>query len=147
MSTGSLVTGVVNGQKYTVPEPVPVASDLLVGCYYFPGYFNARRWEPIARFGHPFPLLGFYRDSEPEIAAWHIKWAVEHGIDFFAFDWYCDYKTGHVRNHNAALEQGFLNARYREQLRFCIFWCTRKDQTNPTARPTWCRTIHLTKNP
>ncbi len=110
----SLVTGVVNGQKYTVPEPVPVSSDLLVGCYYFPGYFNVRRWEPIARFGHPFPLRGFYRDSEPEIADWHIKWAVEHGSDFFAFDWYCDYKTGHVRNHNAALEQGFLNARYRE---------------------------------
>lgn len=72
------------------------------------------------RFGHPFPLLGFYRDREPEIAAWQIKWAVEHDIVFFAFDWYCDYKTGHIRNRNAALEQGFLNARYREQLRFIL---------------------------
>ena len=34
------------------------------------------------RFGHPFPLLGFYRDREPEIAAWQIKWAVEHDIVF-----------------------------------------------------------------
>lgn len=108
---------------YPVPEPQPVASPLLVGSYYFPGHFNAMRWVPMAAYGHPYPLLGYYRDGEPEVSDWHIKWAVEHGIDFFAFDWYYDYKTGNVSTHNNALDLGFLRARYRDLMSFCIFWC------------------------
>ncbi|MBI2301944.1 MAG: glycoside hydrolase family 99-like domain-containing protein [Armatimonadetes bacterium] len=110
-------------EPYSVPEPRPVESPLLVGCYYFPGHFNAHRWAPMAEAGFPCPLLGWYRDGEPEVSDWHIKWAVEHGIDFFAFDWYYDYKSGRVHEHNAALERGFLHARYRDRMRFCIFWC------------------------
>lgn len=108
---------------YSVPEPEPVHSDLLLGCYYFPGHFNAQRWVPMAQYHHPYPLLGYYRDGEPEVSDWHIKWAVEHGIDFFAFDWYYNYKTGDVHEHNKALDEGFLRARYRHLMQFCIFWC------------------------
>jgi hypothetical protein len=110
-------------EPYAVPEPQPAASPLLVGCYYFPGHFNAQRWTPMAEAGFPRPLLGFYRDGEPEVMDWHIKWAVEHGIAFFAFDWYYDYKTGRVPEHDNALEIGFLRARYRDRLKFCVFWC------------------------
>lgn len=110
-------------QQYPVPVPEPVESPLLVGCYYFPGHFNAMRWVPMARYRHPYPLLGYYRDGEPEVADWHIKWAVEHGIDYWAFDWYYDHKTGSVHEHNNALELGFLNARYRDLIDFAIFWC------------------------
>lgn len=108
---------------YPVPEPHPVSGPLLVGSYYFPGHFNAQRWVPMASYHHPYPLLGYYRDGEPEVSDWHIKWAVEHGIGFFAFDWYYDYKTGNVHEHNLALDQGFLRARYRNLMKFCIFWC------------------------
>jgi len=108
---------------YPVPEPHPVHSPLLVGCYYFPGHFNAMRWVPMVKYGHPYPLLGYYRDGEPVVSDWHVKWAVEHGIDFFAFDWYYDHTTGHVNVHNKALDQGFLRARYRGLMKFCIFWC------------------------
>ncbi|WP_165225728.1 glycoside hydrolase family 99-like domain-containing protein [Aquisphaera insulae] len=108
---------------YPVPEPRPVSGPVLVGSYYFPGHFNAARWVPMARAGFPHPLLGYYRDGEPVVSDWHIKWAVEHGIRFFAFDWYYDYRTGHVHEHNNALELGFLRARYRELMKFAIFWC------------------------
>jgi hypothetical protein len=110
-------------EPYPVPEPKPVVSPLLVGSYYFPGHFNAMRWVPMAKYQHPYPLLGYYRDGEPVVSDWHIKWAVEHGIDFFAFDWYYDYQTGNVHEHNLALDNGFLHARYRNLMEFCIFWC------------------------
>ena len=36
------------------------------------------------------PLLGYYREGDPSVMDWQIKWVVEHGISFFAFDWYWD---------------------------------------------------------
>ncbi|MBM3476521.1 MAG: hypothetical protein FJX75_24880 [Armatimonadetes bacterium] len=106
-----------------MPAPRPVPTDITVGCYYFPGHFNAARWAPMKSYGHPRPLLGYYRDGAPGVADWHIKWAVEHGISFFAFDWYYDYHTGRVSEHNTALDEGFLKAQYRDLMRFAIFWC------------------------
>jgi len=116
---------------YPVPPPEPVDSPLLVGSYYFPGHFNAMRWVPMAQYHHPYPLLGYYRDGEPEVSDWHIKWAVEHGIDFFAFDWYYDIATGNIHEHNNALELGFLRARYRDMMGFCIFWCNEERDAPP----------------
>lgn len=117
-------------EPYPVPEPQPVNGPLLVGSYYFPGHFNAARWAPMAQAGFPLPLLGYYRDGDPVVADWHIKWAVEHGIRFFVFDWYYDYKTGNVHQHNDALERGFLQARYRDRMHFSILWCN-EERTEP----------------
>jgi hypothetical protein len=110
------------GETY-VPEPRPCPSDLVVGCYYFPGHFNPLRWTPMRQCGFPVPILGYYRDGEPEVSDWHIKWAAEHGIDFFAFDWYYDYRHGANSEHNKALDDGFLRARYRNRMQFCLMWC------------------------
>jgi hypothetical protein len=106
-----------------VPPPQACPSDLVVGCYYFPGHFNPMRWMPFRRCGFPIPVLGFYRDGEPEVSDWHIRWAVEHGISFFAFDWYYHYEHGESREHNRALNEGFLRARYRDRMKFCMMWC------------------------
>jgi hypothetical protein len=106
-----------------VPEPQPVATDIKVACYYFPGHFNAGRWSPMKSYGHPRPLLGYYRDGAAGVSDWHIKWAVEHGVSCFVFDWYYDYHTGRVGEHNTALDEGLLNADYRDLMEFAIFWC------------------------
>jgi len=105
-----------------VPEPQPCSADLIVGSYYFPGHFSPMRWMPFRRCGYPTPVLGFYRDYEPEVLDWHIKWAVEHGISFFAFDWYGGPK-GPSEVHNQALDRAFLTARYRSLMKFCLMWC------------------------
>jgi len=123
------LTVCAQADDYAVPEPQPIHSPLLVGSYYFPGHFNAMRWVPMAKYRHPYPLLGYYRDGSPEVSDWHIKWAVEHGIDFFAFDWYYSYKTGAVSEHNNALDKGFLKARYRDLMQFCVFWCNEERST------------------
>jgi hypothetical protein len=102
-----------------VPEPKPVRGPLEVGVYYFPGWKTASQWQPIQRFPERKPVLGWYREGEPEIADWHIKWAVEHGITFFAYDWY--WNRG-ARQLEHALHDGYFKARYRHLLKFCLLW-------------------------
>lgn len=118
-----------------VPTPKPVPTDIRVGCYYFPGHFSAARWAPMKSYGHPKPWLGYYRDGAPGVADWHIKWAVEHGISFFVFDWYYDHHAGRVSEHNRALDEGFLRATYRRLMQFAIFWCNEEGaQEAPYSR-------------
>lgn len=106
-------------QRDYVPQPKPVHGPFEVGVYYFPGWNTASRWQPIQRFPERRPVLGWYREGEPEIADWHIKWAVEHGITFFIYDWYWS-RGGRQLEH--ALHDGYFNARYRSLLKFCLLW-------------------------
>lgn len=102
-----------------VPEPESVRGPYEVGIYYFPGWKTASQWQPLQRFPERKPVLGWYREGEPEIADWHIKWAVEHGITFFAYDWY--WSQG-ARQLEHALHDGYFKARYRNLLKFCLLW-------------------------
>lgn len=116
------------------PPPHPIETDVRVGVYIFPGWYRntgttdydysnhdeESEWRLIAQFAHPRPLLGFYDDSLPEVNDWHIHWAVEAGISWFAFDWY--WNAGETRLLRT-LERGFLEAEYNEQMDFCIHWC------------------------
>lgn len=118
-----------------VPAPQAVPAKITLGAYIFPGWYrDAGRgdypyrthdedseWKRcVAQQPAPRPLLGFYDDSLPEVNDWHIKWALEHGISFFAFDWY--WNAGEKRLART-LEQGFLKAKYASQMKFCIHWC------------------------
>lgn len=102
-----------------VPEPKPVRGPYEVGVYYFPGWKLASQWQPIQSYPERKPVLGWYREGDPEIADWHIKWAVEHGITFFAYDWY--WSQGN-RQLEHALHDGYFKARYRHLLKFCLLW-------------------------
>ncbi len=102
-----------------VPEPRPVRGAFEVGVYYFPGWNTAKRWEPLQSFPERKPVLGWYREGDPEVADWHIKWAVEHGITFFAYDWY--WSQG-ARQLEHALHEGYFKARYHHLLKFCLLW-------------------------
>ncbi len=102
-----------------VPEPKPVRGPFEVGAYYFPGWQSASQWQPLQRFPERRPVLGWYREGNPEVADWHIKWAVEHGITFFAYDWY--WSQG-ARQLEHALHDGYFKARYRRLLKFCLLW-------------------------
>ncbi|MFN3420981.1 MAG: glycoside hydrolase family 99-like domain-containing protein, partial [Armatimonadota bacterium] len=102
-----------------VPEPRPVRGKYEVGVYYFPGWKSWGQWLPIFAFPERKPVLGWYREGDPEVADWHIKWAVEHGITFFAYDWY--WVQG-ARQLEHALHDGYMRARYRHLLKFCLLW-------------------------
>lgn len=102
-----------------IPPPIPVRGKLDVGVYYFPGWRTSGQWAPITRFLERRPVLGWYREGDPSVADWHIKWAVEHGITFFAYDWY--WSAG-ARSLEHALHEGLFNAKYRHMLKFCLLW-------------------------
>ena len=102
-----------------VPIPQPVRGPFEIGAYYFPGWNTAERWQPLTPFPERRPLLGWYREGDPEVADWQIKWAVEHGITFFVYDWY--WSQGR-RQLDHALHDGFFKARYRHLLKFCLLW-------------------------
>jgi hypothetical protein len=81
-TTAEVTPRLVKAKLRTVPAPAPVTPKYPVGVYYFPGWRSAGQWAPITRFPERKPVLGWYREGDPQIADWHIKWAVEHGIAF-----------------------------------------------------------------
>jgi len=102
-----------------VPEPKPVRGPYEVGAYYFPGWPAADRWSYLQPFPERRPVLGWYREGDPEVADWQIKWAVEHGITFFAYDWYWIQGRRHLEH---GLHDAYFKARYRHLLKFCLLW-------------------------
>ena len=102
-----------------VPEPKPVRGDFEVGMYYYPGWRSYASWSVLDAYPERRPLLGYYREGEPEVADWQIKWMAEHGVTFMVYDWY--WSAG-GRSHDHALHQGFFNAKYRDRIKFCLLW-------------------------
>jgi Glycosyltransferase WbsX len=107
-------------EEDSVPVPQPVStSPYHVGTYYFPGWYDYSRWHVLDEYPERVPLLGYYREGDPSIMDWHIKWAREYGISFFVFDWY--WEQGR-RDLEHALHDGYLRARFRSLLKFCLLW-------------------------
>ena len=126
-----LAAAAVSAATSTIPLPKPAKSDALVGAYYFPGWCKENRWYCIAASETAqHPLLGYYREGDPETADWHIKWALEHGVSFFAFDYYT---RGGSQMLETALDDGFLKSRFIKQFKFCINWCNHAPSTEMTA--------------
>lgn len=93
-----------------------------LGAYYFPVMID---WGGGARPGlraieSMEPLLGYYDERKPEVADWHIAWARQHGISWFAVDWYWNQGEEFL---NEALDEGLMNSRFFDQTEFCIHWC------------------------
>jgi hypothetical protein len=79
------------------------------GCRpWFPGHQQPRT-----------PLLGELDEREP--ATWDVYFdlARQHGVDAFIFDWY--WYGGRPVLHEA-LEEGFLGARNRGEIKFAVMW-------------------------
>ena len=95
----------------SIPAPRPISTaPYQVGAYYFPGWPTLDKWKVLDAFPERTPLLGYYREGDPSVMDWQIKWAVEHGISFFAFDWYWDRGRRQLEH---ALHDGYFRARFR----------------------------------
>jgi len=113
-----------------VPEPQPVRSKYEIGAFYFPGFPTAEKWQPIRNFPNRKPILGWYDESNPECADWQIKWAVEHGINFYMVDWYWCQGNRHLEHwlHNA-----YGKAKYRKYLKWAIMWANHNPPNTHSA--------------
>lgn len=92
----------------------------LVGAYYYvwydaaewrKGYLGDKLAPPIR------PLLGEYSSADPRVAAQHVAWASEYGIDFFAVSW-----AGRGSPADRYLEAGLLAAPNVGDIRFAILY-------------------------
>ena len=137
--TGSAVALAAEGGNY-VPEPQPVKTDYLVGVHYFPGWKEGTHfvpwpgedkawgWYKIEPFPNRTPLLGYYDEGSPEVADWEIKWAMEHGINYFVYCWYRQRDnvgkpiTVDTLRLGHAIHEGLFHARYRDRFHFAIMW-------------------------
>lgn len=109
-----------------------------VAVYYFPNFHADARnalmrgegwteWELLKkacpRFpGHQQPKVpawGEQDEADPQIMAYKIDAAADHGIDSFIFDWYW-YNDGPFLQRG--LEEGFLRAPNNDRLKFGIMW-------------------------
>ncbi|NLN74930.1 MAG: hypothetical protein GX139_01275, partial [Armatimonadetes bacterium] len=110
--------------KY-VPEPKPANTvDYLVGCYYFPGWRDYGAWSVLNDYPERRPILGYAHNGNPEVVDWQIKWALEHGIQFFIYDWYWIKGS---RGLEEGLHDGFLRSRYQNKMKFCLLWANHND--------------------
>ena len=117
---GAGTTTAPTADKAEVPTPRLVSTDgYQVGAYYFPGWPTRAQWKVLDALPERRPLLGYYAEGDPVVMDWQIKWAVEHGITFFAFDWYWDRGRRQLEH---ALHRGYLKARFRPLLKFCLLW-------------------------
>ena len=83
------------------------------------GYDLLRPWAART------PFLGYYEDGNPEVADWQTKYMVEHGINVFAPCWYAVDAQSPPKNlrNGYALDQGFMNSKYQDQIQFSICLC------------------------
>lgn len=105
-----------------VPKPVAVTTDYDIGIFYFPGWSLSSHWDPIRNFPERMPALGYYAEGAPQVLDWQIKWAAEHGVNFFAVDWY--WMAAGQAAPPGELPNNFLEAysasSYRDYVKFCI---------------------------
>ena len=100
-----------------IHNPNPIITTANVGTYYITGWENgtgqrASDWLIGSEFH---PVLGFYKSKNPDIADWHIKWAVENGISFFIIPWT---HAGYTWENN--FENGLLKSKFLNYVKFAL---------------------------
>ena len=66
------------------------------------------------------PLYGYIDGKDPIDVAKEIDLASNAGIDVFMYDWYW---YGGEMTMQESLEEGFLKAKNRNKIKFCLMWC------------------------
>ena len=108
-----------------VPVPVPAKSKYTLWTHYCPLWKTGTHmgWKLIEPWPEREPVLGWYNEGSPEVADWHIKYMLEHGISGIIYCWYRTNLNGPVKQQlGHAIHDGLLKARYLPLIRFGIMW-------------------------
>jgi len=108
-----------------VPEPRPAKTDYIGLMHYCALWKEGTHygWKRIEPWPGRRPAIGWYDEGTPEVADWHIKYALEHGVNAFIYCWYrahMEPKIEHKLGH--AIHEGLFHAKYRDKFKFCIMW-------------------------
>ena len=65
------------------------------------------------------PLWGYVNEADPYVMEMEIQAAVDHGVNVFIYDWYWYDRRPFLEN---CLNDGFLKARNRGEMKFYLMW-------------------------
>lgn len=109
-----------------VPVPQPVdTGPYQIWTHYCPLWKQGTHygWKMIEPWPNRKPVIGWYDEGTPEVADWHIKYWLEHGISAVMYCWYRSSINGPVQqNLGHAIHDGLLKARYLSMIKFGIMW-------------------------
>jgi hypothetical protein len=108
-----------------VPVPVPAKTKYTLWTHYCPLWKTGTHmgWKQIEPWPERQPVLGWYNEGTPEVADWHIKHMLEHGISGIIYCWYRANNSGPVvQQLGHAIHDGLLKARYLSMIRFGLMW-------------------------
>jgi len=108
-----------------VPVPRPARTNYIGLMHYCPLWKEGAHygWGRIEPWPERRPAIGYYDEGTPEVADWHIKYALEHGINAFIYCWYrADLSPEIHQQLGHAIHEGLFHARYRDRFHFCIMW-------------------------
>ena len=108
-----------------VPKPRPAKTDYINLMHYCALWKEGTHfgWQKIEPWPTNRPALGWYDEGTPEVADWHIKYALEHGINGFIYCWYrAHYEPEIEQRLGHAIHEGLFNAKYRDMFTFTIMW-------------------------
>lgn len=109
-----------------VPVPVPAKmGKYQVWTHYCPLWKQGTHmgWGKIEPYPERKPVLGWYNEGTPEVADWHIKYWLEHGISAVMYCWYrSSFNPKIEQSIGHALNDGLLHARYLNMIKFGIMW-------------------------
>ncbi len=108
-----------------VPVPVPAKTPYTLWTHYCALWKHGTHygWKKIEPWPERKPLLSWYNEGTPEVADWHIKFMVEHGISGVIYCWYRASVNEPVKQSlGHALDDGLLKARYLSMIKFGIMW-------------------------
>jgi hypothetical protein len=112
-----------------VPEPVPVTTGkYTLWTHYCPLWKQGTHygWDRIEPWPERKPVIGWYNEGSPDVADWHIKYWLEHGISAVVYCWYRSSIDAPVTVENIhighAIHEGLLHAKYLPMIKFAIMW-------------------------
>ena len=108
-----------------VPEPMPARTDYIGLMHYCALWKEGTHygWGRIEPWPERRPAIGWYDEGTPEVADWHIKYALDHGISGFIYCWYrTDLEPEIHQMLGHAIHEGLHEARYRDRFRYTIMW-------------------------
>jgi hypothetical protein len=115
--------------KNYVPVPRPVSTGrYLVGAFMCPLWDTETRpgaWDAIKKYPERKPVLGWYKEGNPEVTDWEIKYALDHGISFFNICWYRKKDTvgsPPVKELFGHWVASLPHTRYGKKFRYCLMY-------------------------